>query len=362
MNATITPPKLVKSKKGWYVYYSIYENGKRKKYSYTDNMNREKNLKERQKIANNLIRDITTLHQVKKTDVPKSLKPLSLLLDEMLELKKPSVRSRTYETYKYGVRVFKRFLEGTNQLNATDFKGLSFADWLVKEGYSGRGFNNLIILNRILFNMLEERELILKNPLKKVPQHPESQNSHRAFSKEQKEQLKEYMLKHDPLLWNFVKFIYHPWIRPAEILQLKVSDIDLERRTIMIWGGVAKNRMQIPVDIPDSFIDEVKGMKLHRYPAESYLFGYQFMICPKPYSRNRVSKRHSEILKKLGYQKGFTMYSWKATGMCDAYDAGVDVYAIMRQARHHSLDQTITYLKSMGRIPNVSFKSLAPCL
>lgn len=200
MNDTITPPKLVKSQKGWYVYYSVYENGKRKKYTYTDNMNREKNLKERQKIANQLLRDIVTLHEEKKSDVPRDLRPLSTLLDEMLELKKSSVRERSYETYKYALGVFKRFVG-----NRTDFKGLDFADWLVREGYSGRGFNNLVTLNRVLFNMLLDREVIEKNPLKKIPLQPQTDNKHMAFDCKQKEKIKRFKYRLLPFGLLFVR-------------------------------------------------------------------------------------------------------------------------------------------------------------
>lgn len=361
MTEIITPPKLVKSQKGWYVYYSIYENGKRKKCTYTDNMNREKNLKERQKIANRLLRDIVKVHEEKKSDVPKSLKPLFVYINEMVELKK-MLRMRSHRAYNYASNTLKKFI-GTSMLpeQFTNTMAMQFGDWLVSEGYKGRTFNNMVAMNRVILNMLVDRDILPSNPLKKVKRTPVGDGRNTAFNPKQKKELKEYFATHDPIMWDFIKFIYHLWIRPSELLQMKISDIHLERKVVMIWGGVGKNRRQMPVDIPDSFIEEMKAIGLSKLNQDYYLFGSRFKPSPNAITSTNSSKRHSKALEALKYN-GYTLYSWKATGMCDAYDAGVDIYAIMRQARHHSLDQTITYLKSMGRIPNVSFKSKAPSL
>lgn len=355
-----TTPKLSKSNpKDWYVWFRLMRDSGDWSHpiKIRKGLNRFKSIKEREKFAKEL--ELETLLKLKEesiTERPKNLKPLSTLLDEMLELKQSSIRKRSYETYKYAVGVFKRFLKE----HQGDFKGLDFADWLVRDGYTGRGFNNLITLNRILFNMLLDREIIEKNPLKKIPMQPQEDNKHMAFDSKQKERLKQYMLEHDRPLWDFVKFIYHLWVRPSEVLQVKIEDIDLQRRTVMIWGGVAKNRRQIPVDIPNSFIVEMKELNLENYPSGYYLFGYKFQRSEWSYSRNAATTRHSKVLKALKIPKEHTCYSWKHTGMCDTKEAGVDYYSIMRQARHHSLEETMTYFRSMGRIPNTGFKENAP--
>lgn len=46
----------------------------------------------------------------------------------------------------------------------------------------------------------------------------------------------------------------------------------------------------------------------------------------------------------------------------DSFLAGVDPYDLMRQNRHHSLEQTMNYLRSMGLRPNVNFSKKAPKL
>jgi integrase len=90
-------------------------------------------------------------------------------------------------------------------------------------------------------------------------------------------------------------------------------------------------------------------------PQDWFLFGRGMKPGPVSLSRNMVSKRHSEVLRSLNYPSDLTLYSWKHTGVVAAYKAGIDLYSIMRQLRHHSLDMTQIYLKSLGLVKNEQF-------
>lgn len=119
----------------------------------------------------------------------------------------------------------------------------------------------------------------------------------------------------------------------------------------------------MPVEIPNSFIEEIKALNLEQYPDNFYLFGLNLKISEKPYNRNSVTGRHTEILKSVGItDPNYTMYGWKHTGNVDSFLAGVDPYDLMRQNRHHSLEQTMKYLRSLGLRPNVNFSKKAPKL
>lgn len=80
-------------------------------------------------------------------------------------------------------------------------------------------------------------------------------------------------------------------------------------------------------------------------------------------TRNSVSGHHGEILKlcKLDRKK-YSLYGWKHTGNVDSFLAGVDIYDLMRQNRHHSIAQTEQYLQSMGLRPNINYSNKAPKL
>jgi integrase len=57
---------------------------------------------------------------------------------------------------------------------------------------------------------------------------------------------------------------------------------------------------------------------------------------------------------------GKTLYSWKHTGVVQAYKNGVDIKAIQLQCRHYSIEQTDVYLKSLGFVENTPFLNGIP--
>ena len=67
------------------------------------------------------------------------------------------------------------------------------------------------------------------------------------------------------------------------------------------------------------------------------------------------------MIEDLELNTDYTLYSWKHSGVVAAYNAGVDIKTIQNQCRHHSLEQTDVYLKSLGlgvskamnKIPNL---------
>jgi len=64
-----------------------------------------------------------------------------------------------------------------------------------------------------------------------------------------------------------------------------------------------------------------------------------------------------ELLNQLHIGKEKTLYSWKHTGGIDYYNVVKDPYPIMQQLRHHSLQITMIYLKSLGLQPNIAMKT-----
>ncbi|MEN7551857.1 hypothetical protein AAG747_28330 [Rapidithrix thailandica] len=93
-------------------------------------------------------------------------------------------------------------------------------------------------------------------------------------------------------------------------------------------------------------------------PKQHYLFGADKMK-PGPDSllRVRVTERHIKVLRHLEIYDGLvTLYSWKHTGVVNAYRAGVDIKTLQSQLRHHSLEMTDIYLRSLGMVLNNELK------
>ena len=61
-----------------------------------------------------------------------------------------------------------------------------------------------------------------------------------------------------------------------------------------------------------------------------------------------MGNRFRRLITELHLGKDYTLYSWKHSGVVAAYNAGIDIKTIQNQCRHHSLEQTDIYLKSLG--------------
>ena len=63
---------------------------------------------------------------------------------------------------------------------------------------------------------------------------------------------------------------------------------------------------------------------------------------------NHISSLHLKFSREIGIRKECTLYSWKHTGASKLYMLTKDPYKVMRHLRHHSLEMTMIYLRSLG--------------
>lgn len=286
-------------------------------------------------------------------------------LEAILKIKLPSLKKKTKQTYTYVVNLFKKWLE-ENSLSfvpcaqITKQQMSQYMDSLITEKkYSGRTHNDHLIVLATLFNAMISREWIIKSPTKGIERRETSVGRNIAFTDNEKEELKKLLKKEDPQLYYFTQIMYFTFIRRTELARLTVGDFDLINKTIVIPSHVSKNGIQESVVIPIGLEAILKEMKLEHYPTNNYVFGRHLFISDIVYENvNHISTRHLKFVKKLKIHTSKSLYSWKHSGVCAAYYAtGKDLYAIMRQCRHRSIETTQVYLKSLGLIQNDVFRN-----
>ena len=203
------------------------------------------------------------------------------------------------------------------------------------------------------------RGWIMENPFKKYKKmRVKISSKNKAYSKVQQKQILELA---DDQLKLTIQFIFYCFMRPNEIRLLKIKNINLKHKRIFIPGDIAKNNKGEYVTIPSHFFRILSKLQLETFNPEYYLIGktsgkiYPRLVKPgeKPFSINKMSERHRNLLKRLDLAGGdYTLYSWKHTGVVSAYQAGVDIKSIQFQCRHYSLEMTDRYLKSLGLFKN----------
>ena len=75
-------------------------------------------------------------------------------------------------------------------------------------------------------------------------------------------------------------------------------------------------------------------------------------------SRHTLRNYYNQSIKHLNLDKDLTWYSWKHSGVVKAYKSGIDIKALQRQGRWHSVDMVDRYLKSLGLVENKDFTNV----
>jgi len=360
--------------KSWFVYFDFTDDltKRKKRFQFRGEINKFSNKEERIKEANGLKRfwklELENGWNPFMKDRVKKL-PIHYTifegLDAVLKVHLPTLQKRTKETYHYVVRLFKEWLtkEGMDNISLAEFTKQDaqvYLDTLITErGYSGRTHNDHLIILATLFNVMLAKEWIIKNPFKKIDRRPAQIGRNIAFTDSEKEELRELLMKKDERLFYFTQIMYFTFIRRTELARLRVGDFDLVNKTIIIPSNISKNGEQESVVIPVGLEPILRRMRLDHYPSGYYVFGRHLFTSDVIYSNvNHISTRHNKFVKQLEIHSSKTLYSWKHSGVCAAYYAtGKDVYALMRQLRHKSLETTMVYLKSLGLIQNDVFRN-----
>lgn len=356
----------------WYVWFRFTDpvTGVTKQLRYKKQINKYKVFKERLTEAKAVQLALeeklkSGWHPVHKDVQVIRIDTISTAIKHILNIKDQTLKLKTKQTYKHITKLFTDWLEKKAMLNypvknITPAVAQEYMDYLLlKKMYSGRTFNDHLIILRTFFNCFIERDWIYKNPFRSVKRKTATIGRNHAYNDKEKTELENYLKKSDTRLYYLTQIMFHCFIRRTELTFLQVMHIDLVNNTIIIPGQNAKNNSQETVVIPVGLEPVLKEMCLEKYLPTDYIFGRRLLTQFKRYTNpNHISTRHNNIVKNLGISSEKGLYSWKHTGVCHYYYAtGKDVYSVMRQLRHRDLNTTMIYLKSLGLVQNDAFRN-----
>lgn len=365
-----TPAKLYDAggdlSKRWYVYFSVRDDsGKLTLRKRKAGINREKTLKARMRAASELITEINSLLQNGWRDglgeSPQVTGTIKELLTEMVQVKKATLKHRTWQSHKYCMDKFFAWLDKNNYSNLQPIQFTTshanlYCDFLKRSGFANKTFNYNKDNIKHFFSMLEDREIITRNPFKKIKSLVETPRRHIAFSIKELDKIDKHMKENCYQLYLFSRFVLFCFIRPIEVLRITIGEVDLKNYRIMIHADQAKSSTARVVEIPKPLRPLIKKMNLEKYPSHYSLFSNGMMPGEKPLSRNAVTENFRRWVKvPLNLPVDYTLYGMKHTGNARAFDLGISVEAIRRQNGHATEAQTRTYLRSIGRNPNSEF-------
>ena len=316
----------------WHVEYRDAKNKRIKKYG---DINRFTTIHERNKAAQKLIQ------QIIQASHDQDFNSLANTINDELEKLKPTWRRKTYQCKKSKVNTFLRWMKSKpwTEESIHDF----FFILLTKtKRVANTTYNDYILVVGQALDWCRMKHLLEGIDKRKANPTPAS-----YFTDKQRNFLATAMKNENPDLWFFVQFVYYCFLRPrSELRVLKVGDVILEDRKILVPAHVSKNKKQQYVAIPDAFFDTV-NQKIKNRPPNEYLF--PGLRHKQPTGMNTYGRQHRELLIKLGLDTTrFKLYSWKHTGAVAAVRAGIHIKQLQIQLRHHSLDQVDAYLRQLG--------------
>ena len=327
--------------KTWFVSYVATDGLTKKVYG---NLNKLPTLKERLAEANLLIANITDIFVA-----PPNKNQLIKDLSEVIELRKFGWSQKTNEAYFTHLTAFVKWyrFEGMPQMDVR--VAIRFLNGISAKGGSATTRNNYRHNLKSLFGSLCVffKEKYNDNPFAQSPKINESRVTKDWFKPAQVTQLIKYIGETNTQLLLSIKIMYHCFIRPNEMRQLLVKDINFETNRIKVDANIAKTKHTRFVPIPPTLLNDLQFLK--NCQPTNFIFSLDGMPGPLCLGRDTLSKQHKVILKNLNYGNEYAYYGWKNTGavkmMCMDKK---NIRYISKCMGHHSLDMTDKYFQSLG--------------
>lgn len=370
------PPRLTKGKE-WYVsFYCVYPaTGKLRRVRIK--LNRIKSLSQRNAVAKRLISEISVKqlsgwNYFVEAEAPKSYHFLFDVLDTFINVHEKELEKHSIRCYKSYVKILKNYLikEGyTNQMYVSSFDRRIASDMMIeiKAGeYSLRTYNNYLQFFTSLFNWMHEFNYVSINPFSHIKKIPKKRlvKTRQTLTEVHRAQLKRFLLEKEGNNNYYVMCMlcYYCFLRPNEICQLKVKDIDLERQLVYVSEDIAKNDNDSYRTIPDVMMPYVKNLKLDCQP-DQFLFSidkqWEFVPGEKKAEGRDTAKYWAYIRKSLNWPMSLQFYSLKDTGITNMLADGVATNFVQEQADHSSLSMTSIYVAKKSSAAQEQIKKKA---
>ena len=295
----------------------------------------------------------------------RSLSPLIITIDEFLKIKKTTLRNRSYCSYRSYLKHFKAYLETSHLVNI-EVESFAYAhaqaymDHVLSEKKrSNRTYNNILQAVRTFFNFVIGRQYIEVNPFTLIKDLPTEETAINALTKAELKIISEHLPSYNYDLYVIALMVFTCFIRPQEIVRLKVSHLIYLDDQLTLGGEVTKNRKTETIVVPPQLRSAIKKLDFN-FPMDYHVFGRGLKRNPKEASANRIFESWREFAQTFGLSK--TIYSLKHTGNGLALKAGANARDLQLQNRHSSLDETQKYLERFRRTVSDEFINSFPRL
>ncbi len=376
-----TRSRVVDSRPNWYIeYYQIDpETGEISRHRQDFDLNKIADLAVRREVADRIAANIDLFAKApkdrsaaKSSGISDEVKTCGLSVAQAVEkMRDLKIGQSDVTSTKNDFRAAaKDFLTWAKRAHYSDMSiekftrahAAGFWDYLATRAKRGGGLlsgvsrNNRFAMVRAIFGAMVERGLFKENPLGRFRRAKVTEKERRIFTVEERRVVALEAEKTDYWLFRGILLQYYCFIRPVELLRLKMGDFDFKAGTVRVKVKKGRTVRYRYATIPRSVMKYFVDGRFEKYSAGLLVFGiteespYQFKIGPsnRPGDDDLLYRRHRRILERLRERgelrniNGLTWYSWKDTGI-SAHAPKTQHLSTRDQAGHSSFQTTLRY-------------------
>ena len=186
------------------------------------------------------------------------------------------------------------------------------------------------------FSWLEEEDYILKSPMRRIHKIKTKTVVKEVISDESMERLRDACTELRDLA--IIDLLYSTGIRVGELIQLNISDVNLEQRECIVFGKGEKERRVYFDAKAKVHLSEYLASRSDDNPA-------LFVTLDAPYDRLKISGveiRLRELGKRLSIER-IHPHKFRRTMATRAIDKGMPIEQVQKILGHSQIDTTMQY-------------------
>jgi site-specific recombinase XerC len=169
-----------------------------------------------------------------------------------------------------------------------------------QRNFSPRSWNIYRSYLMMLFEQLDELEMVDHNPAKELKKKKEILQLRDTLSQDERVKVKTHLVKNYPDFYRFVEIFFHSGSRRTELLSLKVKDVNLEKgeyKTLVKKG----NQKRFVIRVIKNVVKSLWIEQLREANPEHYVFSIGLSTGTNKIRPEQVTKRWKRLVKdKLG--------------------------------------------------------------
>lgn len=273
---------------------------------------------------------------------------ISAAVDEFMAVKSKSLRPDSLRCYKSWSSIFKAWLSDRGAadrpcaLFGTNEAEKFMRDMELRDRLSNKTYNNYLRFYSTLFLWFAKRGYIKENPFGGIERKRAEAKTREVIPPADRKLIADWFAAQGMTEYLYImQLCYRLFVRPKEILMLKVGNIDFGEGLVTIPASVAKNHRERVVAVPGEIMAYLSTLK--DLNPRHYVFSDGYKPGTRLLTTRDTGRTWSRMRDALGLPKSYQFYSLKDTGITEMLEQGVPAKYVKELADHHSLEMTERY-------------------